>query len=703
MSALSFQTPTPFLRKGCRVYQARLRIPADLLDAYSPRKELTTTLKTRDFKQAQANVRLWAISIDQEFAEHRRRLRQQREGELPSAPHQPMPHEADGCRPFVSLTETERQRLLALYPVELRKEAEKALRTPPPDDEARAMREWRERQDLLQALEGEAFTPKTPPRFFPPSAAYRELLRGETSLFLQAATLCLQDGDITPILPDAEAFLARHGIMPPAPAREEEGDAPAAIAANADAPHAANAPARAAFREFCLSLLERAIPVRRWFLALLDGETWARNASVPDTAFARHAGLPEPPGSSAPPAASAEQETAPAVPGADADLVESADNPRFSKVLAAYVREKGEALAPASRLAVRQSTARFMELAGDLPIRAYRKREHVIRYKDALLKLPRHLPRALAARPLPDILQQLEKHPGNLEGQERLSPTTINNKHLAFVRTVFRYALNNGMIAADPSEGVKAIHNRANIETEGPLPYSRGDLHKIFMASRLFRPEDAALPGCMGKLDSPENRDTLMDYQWFLLLGLYTGARIEELAQLDRADIRQENGVWFAHIRADAETGRRVKNRASLRKVPLHDHLLQMGFLETFARRGEGGKLFSSPGFPDSRNGRSRSNAFSKWFGRFIDSLTLEHGKRKRFHAFRHTLKREGRNKLLPDALLDGLQGHTQTGVAAQYGRDEEGRQYALPVLKEALDKIDIGLVVARRKEGLKA
>ena len=694
MSALSFQTPTPFLRKGCRVYQARLRIPADLLDAYSPRKELTTTLKTRDFKQAQANVRLWAISIDQEFAEHRRKIRQQRERELSPAPPQPMPDGREGCRPFGSLTETERQRLLALYPLELRKQAESSLRTPPPEDEAQAMKEWRERQELMRELEGDAFTPKTPPRFFPPSAAYKERLRGETALFAEAAPRFLQEGDITPILPDAEDFLARHGVMLPAPVRAAE---------DTEDDHAANAQTRAAFREFCLSLLEQAIPVKRWFLALLDGETWARDVGVMDTAFARHTGILEPLGNSTPSAVmKLEQEAAHVVPGADADLAESADNPRFSKVLAAYVREKGEALSPSSRLAVRQSTTRFMELAGDLPIRAYRKREHLIRYKDALLVLPRHLPRDIAGRPLPAILKMLEKQPERFEGLARLSPNTINNKHLAFVRTVFRYALNNGMIEADPSDGVKAMNNKANVETEGHLPYTGDDLQKIFTTSRLFNGQGETPPvGYMGALDNPRNRATLTDYRWFLLLGLYTGARIEELAQLDRADIKQENGVWYAHIRADAETGRRVKNRASLRKVPLHDHLLQMGFLENFVERGEGGKLFSSPGFPDSRNGRSRSNAFSKWFGRFIDSLNLEQGKRKRFHAFRHTLKREGRNKLLPDALLDGLQGHTQTGVAAQYGRDEEGKQYALPVLKEALDKIDYGLDVARLKEWL--
>jgi integrase len=68
----------------------------------------------------------------------------------------------------------------------------------------------------------------------------------------------------------------------------------------------------------------------------------------------------------------------------------------------------------------------------------------------------------------------------------------------------------------------------------------------------------------------------------------------------------------------------------------------------------------------------------------------LENGDRKHFHSFRHTFKREGRNsgQIAPE-LLDALQGHAQQGVSANYGRDEEGKQYALPVLQEALEKID--------------
>ena len=120
----------------------------------------------------------------------------------------------------------------------------------------------------------------------------------------------------------------------------------------------------------------------------------------------------------------------------------------------------------------------------------------------------------------------------------------------------------------------------------------------------------------------------------------------------------------------------------------LHSRLLELGFLD-FARQGEGtGKLF--PLLSDKQDGGKRSNAFSQWWRRFLASLDLENGDRKHFHSFRHTFKREGRNsgQIAPE-LLDALQGHAQQGVSANYGRDEEGKQYALPVLQKALEKID--------------
>ena len=562
------------------------------------------------------------------------------------------------------MDEQEQERLLALYPDESLKAALEALNTPPAEDEAQARKEWQEQQELMQELEGPSCTPKEPPLFFPPSARYKERLRRDASLFIEAAPLCLRDGDVSPMLGMAEAFLARHGYaMPPA---SGEDDSPQAAAV------------RSRFRKICHQLLAEEWQVKKLFLAHLDGEAWA---SMRQPALVT-APLP-PHGTGQSPA------QAGAVPGGDASTQEGPDNPRFSKVCEAYIREKGAGLAPSSLLSVQLAVRRFMEQAGDLPIKAYRKREHIIRYKDALLALPKNLPAPLAKLPMPTVLERIRKGAfPHLQQAPKLSARTINEKYLAFVQVVFSYAVNNGLVEVNPCTGVRAASNTTELEDVSVLPFSKEDLSVIFQRSGLYHPHGC---GAVGRLYASKTK--LLDYRWLVLLALYTGARIEELAQLDRQDVRQEAGVWFIHIRAEMATGRRVKNRASIRKVPLHSRLLELGFLD-FARQGEGtGKLFSL--LSDKQDGGKRSNAFSQWWRRFLTSLDLENGDRKHFHSFRHTFKREGRNsgQIAPE-LLDALQGHAQQGVSANYGRDEEGKQYALPVLQEALEKIDFSDVI---------
>lgn len=692
MSALSFKTPTPSLRG--RTYYFRLRVPHDLLPVYAPKKEIVASLKTQDFNQARENARQLAIKIDQDFKEQRRRLEEQREQALhvpsavasgSSASSVARGNTASATatvappplRPFTELTEQEQERLLALYPDESLKAALDALNTPPAEDEAQARKEWQERQDLMQELEGDAYTPKQPPRFgFPASSRYKERLHSETSLFVEAAPAFLQDRDITPILETAKTFLARHGFaLPP----DMEAD---------DSEQAARE--RRDFRALCLRLLELEWQVRRLFLAHLDGEPWAdvqpRQAQRMQPIVMGVSQTVQ--------TAPATQTTQTGAGGqgqcADADdTQEGPDNPRFSKIADDYAKEKGAGLAPSSLRAVQIAVRRFTEYVGDLPIRAYRKRAHIIRYKDALLCMPKSLPQDVARLPMPVILNRLQQGRLPQLGPDapKLSTKTINEKYLAFVRTVFEYAVNNGYVDANPCAGVKTSRDVTGLEPDvAALPFTGEDLTRIFQQSRLYHPRHGSV-GNIGNIAGTPAR--FLDYRWLVLLGLFTGARIEELAQLDRQDVKQEAGVWFIHIRPDMDTGRRVKNRASIRKVPLHSRLLELGFLE-FAHGGSGGdgggKLFAHISTVTSGK---RSNTFSQWWRRFLGSLNLEDGDKKHFHSFRHTFKREGRNcGQLAGELLDALQGHTQQGVSANYGRDEDGKQYALPVLKEALERI---------------
>src|SRR5207249_331618 len=91
-------------------------------------------------------------------------------------------------------------------------------------------------------------------------------------------------------------------------------------------------------------------------------------------------------------------------------------------------------------------------------------------------------------------------------------------------------------------------------QREVRLPYSPADLERIFAVER----KGAA------------------NY-WLPYLALYTGARLEELAQLRVVDVKIEDGIAYLDIHG--LDGRRVKTRSPERKVPLHPELLRIGLL----------------------------------------------------------------------------------------------------------------------------
>jgi integrase len=76
---------------------------------------------------------------------------------------------------------------------------------------------------------------------------------------------------------------------------------------------------------------------------------------------------------------------------------------------------------------------------------------------------------------------------------------------------------------------------------------------------------------------------------WLPLLGLFTGARLEELGQLRPQDVNEdryidsegaERAAWIIQIREDKDADLKLKNAASERRVPVHTELVRLGFLD---------------------------------------------------------------------------------------------------------------------------
>jgi integrase len=126
-------------------------------------------------------------------------------------------------------------------------------------------------------------------------------------------------------------------------------------------------------------------------------------------------------------------------------------------------------------------------------------------------------------------------------------------------QVVLTGGVREGYLDLNPAQGI--THARGNGtnhggEETGRLPYDSGDLKLI--------------------CDALKNENGARRFLPFI--AMYSGCRIEEIAGLRVADVKQEEDVWYFDVVPHAE--RRLKSRSSRRQVPVHPELVRAGLLE---------------------------------------------------------------------------------------------------------------------------
>ncbi len=194
-------------------------------------------------------------------------------------------------------------------------------------------------------------------------------------------------------------------------------------------------------------------------------------------------------------------------------------------------------------------------------------------------------------------------------------------KHAQRLSVLFNALVRSKHIALNPIAGVRGIPQ--SDDEDGGRPFSPGELAIIFEPAR-FVAWAKKYP-----------------HRWFgVMLGLYSGARVNEIGQLQISDVEQQDGVWGFSVRRRAELRQRTKNKASLRFVPIAKPVLDAGLLGYIndARKAGHTRLF--PNLPNSTGlgfGRQLSRQFSAYLKAECEISEAGRG----FHAFRHTLASE--------------------------------------------------------------
>ncbi|MDO9632261.1 MAG: site-specific integrase, partial [Humidesulfovibrio sp.] len=184
---------------------------------------------------------------------------------------------------------------------------------------------------------------------------------------------------------------------------------------------------------------------------------------------------------------------------------------------------------------------------------------------------------------------------------------------------------------------------------------------------------------------------------WLPLLGLHTGARLEELCQLHLADIRQEDGsgVWFLDINDEGE--KHLKSTAGRRMVPLHPALVELGLLDRVKALQKKGEVRLFPGLGIRASTGNLSGTAGQWFTRYRRSCGVggAGGEKsaKVFHSFRHTLSTRAKFLGLDRRAVKELVGHEQGEFSDVTGR-YEGAFPVQHLMEAVIRKLDFGAVV---------
>lgn len=178
-------------------------------------------------------------------------------------------------------------------------------------------------------------------------------------------------------------------------------------------------------------------------------------------------------------------------------------------------------------------------------------------------------------------------------------------------------------IGSDRYAGENPIHKiprpSENNAQRGAAPFRSDELQKIFN------------PQIFAAMKRPHQ-------YWGPLLGLFTGARSNELAQLRVSDFFKDGEHRCVRIEHDPEEGTRLKNAASNRVLPLHPTLWTIGLQDYLDDLKEIGAERLFPNLRADKHGKREKYLSRDFNENLLGKLEMRQARVKVFHSFRDTV-----------------------------------------------------------------
>ena len=277
---------------------------------------------------------------------------------------------------------------------------------------------------------------------------------------------------------------------------------------------------------------------------------------------------------------------------------------------------------------------------------------------------------SLAPTPTP-LDELLTDDPEKMTGHERVSALITSMKQ---IQEHSRFLDLTTISAADLL--IKPVEKRKNARTRDGVAFSAKDVEAIFSGYIYQGPA------------STSRTKAYPFWFWLPLVGYFTGARTNEIAQLDSVDVKVVDGHPCFDFCADdpnAFEAKRVKNDEA-RQVPVHPRLTELGFLEfVHSQRQTGQKKLFGDGLtylkPRDDDTKHNKEGWAKSAGKFFNESPKGYlvtvgvhvpNDGKSLYSFRHTLETNLRNarrdgKPVDQSIIDAITGHTPETIASKH------------------------------------
>ncbi|MDE2284328.1 MAG: hypothetical protein KGK33_06910 [Hyphomicrobiales bacterium] len=239
----------------------------------------------------------------------------------------------------------------------------------------------------------------------------------------------------------------------------------------------------------------------------------------------------------------------------------------------------------------------------------------------------------------------------NLITEER-SPFTVRNTWLRATRTVFKWGIKRKLVTSNVfADAVVDVPRRRKLR---PKYFYEGERTTILKAAT-----------AVTNIDNPDDAAR----RWVPWVLAYTGARPQEITQLRGSDVRQVEGIWTANLTPEAGVGK----SGQARLVPLHDHLIEQGFLDFVRGVGDGplfykARLTKTANSDPTKQPKLPAAQVRQRLASWVREIGVKDEHLSPNHAWRHTFKLIGRRFEERETLLDHICGHTPATEGGKYG-----------------------------------